>query len=91
MLNEPVIRDSYFGYKGQFGTEYVRNVKIMSLFSKTYIITLISKLPSTHVLIKFIHKYYSYLENIKICVIEIMHTHKKPSLSSLLHFIYYYP
>ena len=33
-LNKPVIRDSYFGYKGQFGTEYVRNAQIISLFSK---------------------------------------------------------
>ena len=33
-LNKPVIRDSYIGYKGQFGTEYVRNVNIISLFSK---------------------------------------------------------
>ena len=34
-LNKPVIRDSNFGYKGHLGTDYFRNVKIMSLFSKS--------------------------------------------------------
>ena len=28
-LNKPVIRDSYLGYKGQFRTEDVRNIKII--------------------------------------------------------------
>ena len=37
-LNRPVIRDNHIRYKGQFGTEYVRNIEIMSIFSKSCIL-----------------------------------------------------
>ena len=60
------MRDNYFGYNGQFRTEYVRNVKIMSLFSKTYPIFL------SHSKSQFMHNYYCYLDNIQIGVMEII-------------------
>ena len=65
-LNKHVIRDSHFGYKGQFETEYVRHVKKQRACSpKPALFLSYLKLPFMYVLIQLTHDYYSYLGNIQ--------------------------